>query len=706
MIACPACHTAAATIDAEAATGSSRKTLIRLGLAIFFAMNVMVFSMALWSQDVYSVTEEASEFAITLRGLFRYLTMLFALPVLFLLGGPILSGVWCALRRGSITTDLLIMLGVFAAFVYSAVTVIRGEGHVYFEVGSMVLIFVTLGRWLEASGRQKTNQSLDELSKLLPETVAVVGPDGIARVPREMVQVGDTLQVLPGERFGVDGRIVSGTAEIDEQVLTGESDTVTKGIRDALYSGTLNIDGDLRVEVTATAGNETISRLLDLVRTAREAKGRHARLADRVAAWFVPIVCLIAIVAMWRHGQANGLDAGILTGLAVILIACPCALGLATSMAISTALGRAASGLVLFRSGEALERLSAVRAVRFDKTGTLTSGGTSVAAFVTDQHTNRDLVLKASVALASASQHGFSAAICRSAGDLRGLPSLSDVKTRPGRGISAHLGENHTPTFLGSLRLMREAGFTLSNQLLREVEQAGAAEAPIACVGWGKSVHGLFVFRETLRSDARAALDDCRRLDLDVAVLTGDHQQRGARIAEELAVPVEAELLPENKVAVVDATRAQFGPVAMVGDGLNDAPALAAADVGVAMGCGADLSRESASVCLLSDDLQRFTWSVDLARNTVKIIRQNLFWAFAYNAVGIGLAVTGRLNPLWAAAAMALSSLFVVTNSLRLARFPDHSQQDSTRSIGPSPSVTANKINIRSLQLKSKVTNA
>lgn len=670
LFACPGCDVAAAALDAEAASGHARRMLMRLGLSIFFAMNVMVFTMALWSQDVYAAASEPSQLADTLRGLFRYLALLFALPVLFLLGGPILAGVWQALGRRTITTDLLIMLGVLAAFVYSAVTVVRGAGHIYFEVGCMVLIFVTLGRWLEANGRQKTNESLDALARLLPETVRVLRSDAASDVPRDEVRRGDVLQVSPGERFGVDGQIVAGTAEIDQQILTGESRTVSKGPGDTVYSGTLNLDGDLRIEVTAAAGEETVSRLMDLIRRARQAKGRHAQLADRVALWFVPSVCLVAIAAAVWHGMTSGVDAAVLVGLAVMLIACPCALGLATPVAIWTALGRAARELVLFRSGEALEQLAAVRAVRFDKTGTLTSGQPSVAQFVADDQTDAPQLLKTSVALAAASRHSFSAAICRDAGNVTEIPRLVDVATHPGRGVSARLADGRTQVFLGSHRLMQEARLRIGDQLQAEIENAGGDEAPVSLVGWDGRVRGAFVFQEQLRPEARAALADCQQLGLDVAVLTGDHRQRAGVVARQLGVAVEAELLPEDKITAVHAARAELGLVAMVGDGLNDAPALVAADVGVAMGCGADLSRDSATVCLLSNDLERFAWSVALARRTVRIIRQNLFWAFAYNVVGIGLAVTGRLNPIWAALAMAVSSFLVVTNSLRLSRVP------------------------------------
>ena len=655
-------------------------------------MNVMAFTVALWSHDVYPSPDQGSELALSLRSLFHYLALLFSIPVLLLLGGPICCRVWTSLRQAMITTDLLIILGVVAAFVFSAISVIRGDGHTYFEVGCMVLIFVTLGRWLEERGRQQTTASLDALSKLLPDKVRLVRGDTNEMIPRRQASRGDHLRILAGERFAVDGRIISGVAEIDEQLVTGESGTIVKCQGDRVFSGTLNMNGDLNVLVTAAAGRETVSRMLDLVYQARATKGHHARLADQVATWFVPAVCLVAVTAGVVHGQWYGLDAGILTGLAVVLIACPCALGLATPLAVSTALGRAAREQVLFRSGQALEQLAAITAARFDKTGTLTSGSPNVTEFVTDSATDDHQVLRVAAALASASTHNFSAAIARELNDIRSRPQLVSTTTWPGKGVTARMTDGGGLVALGSRALMQEIGCHAEPTVENRIRELLVEDTSLAYLGWDGRIRGVFQLREELRPEAKTALEACRRANIDVAVLTGDRKQRGEQIAEQLSVPVLAELLPAEKVEALEAARQKFGRVAMIGDGLNDAPALAAANVGVAMGCGADLSRDSANVCLLSNDLSRFAWTVLLARRTVAIIRQNLFWAFAYNTVGMGLAVTGRLNPIWAALAMALSSSVVVTNSLRLGRFaslPSPVAEPSQESTGNLPAPQA-----------------
>lgn len=657
--------------------------MLKLGLAVFFAMNVMVFSMALWTRDLYgNELREAGPLADALHEVFRYLALVFCMPVLLLLGEPLAVGVWQALRRRVITTDLLLLVGVSAAIVYSLWSVVVGDGHIYFDVATMILLFVSLGRWFEAQGKLRAGHALDALAKLLPESVHALRDNLLVDVARQSVAVGDKLRVFPGERFAVDGVITGGHGDIDEQMLTGEGRPVSRGPGDRICSGTLNIDGDLQVVVTAPAGAETVSRMLELVRKSRRAKGHYQRLADRAATWFVPAVALTALAAAWWHGSQDGVDAGILTGLAVTLIACPCALGLATPLAVWMALGRAARSQVMFRSGQGLEQLAGLKTMLFDKTGTLTTGDTEVQSFVTCDTAESDQGLEIAAQLAAASNHWYSAAIRRFAKCAGGLDTIDDVQTISGKGIQARWKRSGSPNgvsvpvLLGSLRWLGEEGLTISDDLRRTVEQAGIGDSPLSCIGWGGQIRGVFVFREQLRPNARQVLEQCRRLGIDVGVLTGDRRPRASFLTENLGVSVLAEQLPADKVKAIQEARHQ-GAVAMVGDGINDAPALAASDVGIAMGCGADLSRESAAVCLLSDDLTRLPWTINLARQTIRVIRQNLCWAFGYNIVGIGLAASGRLNPVFAALAMVASSVFVISNSLRLNRFPEAEQTRS-----------------------------
>ena len=685
---CSGCRFAASVMASDASDGPARHTLLKLGLGVFFAMNVMVFSMALWTSDVYGDQWLAGgPLAAAVHDLFRYLALVFCLPVLFLLGEPLAAGVWQAVRRGVVTTDLLLLVGVSSAVGYSLWSVVIGKGQVYFDVASMILLFVTLGRWFEAQGKFRSNQALDGIAKLLPSHVHVVHDQRVVDQPRESVIVGECLRVFPGERFGVDGVITHGSGDVDEQIVTGESRPVSRRPGDEVRSGTLNLDGDLEIEITAAAGAETVSRMLELVRRSRRVRGHYQKLADRVTAWFVPAVAVVAVAAAWWHGQREGLDAGILTGLAVALIACPCALGLATPMAIWVALGRAASGHVLFRHGPSIEQLAGARALLFDKTGTLTTGDAVVKSFVTDHSDDEQLSLQLAAQLAAVSNHCFSTAIQRFAACTAGVGDIDDIRTVPGKGISARWRDDREVSgtrqrvLLGSPHWLRAEGCAIADDLWRTVEAAGGGDAPLSCFGWGGRVRGIFVLHEELRPEARPALDECQRLGLQVAVVTGDRRSQALRLEESLGVPVFAEQLPEDKVAAIQNARQRFGPVAMIGDGFNDAPALAASDIGVALGCGADLSRESAAVCLLSNDLSRLPWTINLARQTVRIIRQNLCWSFSYNIVGIVLAASGHLSPIFSAGAMVASSAFVVTNSLRLNRFPEPVQP--TRSHAP-----------------------
>jgi heavy metal translocating P-type ATPase len=651
-------------------------------LAVFLSMNVMVFTMALWTTDVHVETDTASAASGVLRGLFRYLCLLFALPVLFLLGGPLLENAWQNLRRGVLNTDLLLVLGVISSYVYSAISVFRDTGAVYFEVGCAVLVLVTLGRWLEATGRLRTTAALESLQKFLPAEVRVLRDGKECWVPLDEVGVGDCLRVLAGERVPCDGQVLHQAVTVDEQVVTGESQPTIKEWGDAAYGGSLNLDGDLVLRVTASARHGTMSRMIDLVRRARQSKGSYERLADRVSAWFLPGVVLIATAATVWHGSQHDFQTGILTGLAVLLIACPCALGLATPMAVWAALGQSAQMQVLFRNGETLERLAAVRALRLDKTGTVTTGSPSVAEFAVEQDAEREDVLLRAKWLASGSTHGYARAITEYtlAPRHQHLSSQGqDVQTLPGRGLMARCPEEGRSVYLGSPRLMTEASLIWGQRLSPVLASALRHGEPLTCVGWDGLVRGLFVFREQLRPEARQALERLRRQGLDVALLTGDSVARGASIGRELGLVVNAGLLPEDKVAAIESARRTIGPVAMVGDGINDCPALAASDVGIALGCGTDVARDSAAVCLVGNDLLHLPQTIELARRTVRVIRQNLFWAFVYNVAGIALACTGQLSPVVAALAMVLSSLLVITNSLRLAGNPSADEPQTAR---------------------------
>jgi heavy metal translocating P-type ATPase len=672
-----------------------RGVLARLGLAIVCTLNVSVFSMALWTIDVYG-EDPSNRMANSFHDVMRILALLSSLPVYMMLGPRLLQSAWRDLSRWRPTTDLLLALGVLASLLVSGMSVIRGRGPVHVEAGCVILVTVTIGRWLEAHGRLRSQNALEELARLIPETVRRVDANGLESMcPLAELAIGDRIRVLPGERLGCDGRIVRGRALVDQSTFTGESRPVEREAGDAVTSGVLNLDGDLLIEVAALPEQGALQRLVELVQQARRAKTRWELLADRVSRVALPVVLLVAIIAGCVHGLHGGADRGLLIALAVLVIACPCALALATPMAVSSALGLAAQKQVLVRTPDALERLSQVRSIAFDKTGTLTTGMPRVIGCIPEREAERSFMIANAVALARSTKHVLSQAIAQhyeaeSESDREmQQAALTRVKTEAGRGVRAErpgLGL----VVLGSPRYFEELGWEIGPRVSDALKTSRTAANPVVLVGWGGQAQGLFVCEESLRAEAQAALKDCRALGLNVSVLTGDHADRARAIEQILNVPVMGELRPEAKVEAVRRAQRSGQRLAFVGDGINDAPAMAAADVGIALGCGADVTRECAALCITTDLLDRVPWSIQLARRTVSTIRWNLVWSFGYNAIGVIAAALGWIGPTVAALAMVASSFLVVCNSLRLGMADvAKSQGDSRPSEPPQHTGTA-----------------
>jgi heavy metal translocating P-type ATPase len=679
---CVGCRIAAAVTQEKGETGAVRGTLVKLGFAGFFTLNVLTITMLLgWSS-------EHAPFSNTTTGLFRYLTMAFAAPVLFLLGQPLLENAVDALKRRTLSTDLLLLTGVLASYGYSAISVFRGTGPIYFEVGCIVLVLVMVGRGLESAGRIRAGQSLDALERLLPDRVRVLRDGREVLVSRDQLKRGDHIRVLAGERFPSDGRILEGNTSVDQQRVTGETWPEHKLAGAEVSEGTVNLEGVVVVELTVPPSDGTVQRLIRAVHEARAQKGSYERLAERTSAWFFPVVAAAAISAFAWHTAHSGLDQGMLCALAVVLIACPCAFALSTPLAVWTALTRAGAEQIVLKGGDALERLSKIKVICFDKTATLTSGHPRVIEFVAAEPDREWQILSNAAAIARSSAHVFSSAIAEFAEGFP-VPAITEARNVPGRGMIARLQGCASWAYLGNVHFVEEAGLSMNEILRRSYREAVAEGKAASFVGWDGQVQGLFVFSETLRSGAKALLEACESSGLDCAVLTGDHRHGACLLTDALGVPVAAELTPEEKVSRIQAIHEWSGPVAMVGDGINDAPVLAAADVGIAMGCGAAVSRDSAEVCLMGNDLLRLPWLFGLAKASMRTIRLNWFWAFAYNAIGIVLALTGRLSPIVAALCMVASSAFLVANSLRLRRFElpvtrSQSTPEAVRGRGPS----------------------
>ncbi|MCK6457088.1 MAG: cation-translocating P-type ATPase [Phycisphaerae bacterium] len=662
---CVGCRLAAEITQARGSAGQLNWMLTRIGLAVFLSMAVMMFSMYLYRENLGGAAGPESAVGRHLGDVMRYACLFFSAPVLYLLGGPILRNARDELRRGVLATDALVVLGIGAAFVQSYLATMRGSGATYYETACAILVFLTMGRWLEARGKLRASEAIASLEALLPDRVEVQRGEERLSVRPGDVRIGDVLVAAAGDRIAADGRIESGRAHVDEQILTGESGPVLREAGDAVSAGTLNVDGVLTIRATAMGAASSFGRLVALLDEARRKRSRLVRITERASTVMIPLTVLLAAAAAVLGYRRGGGVESLMSALSVLLIACPCALGLATPLALWVALGRAARRRVLFRGGDDLEALARVRTICFDKTGTLTTGAPLVAEFAFDESCGDEgEVLGRSAGLVASSRHHLSRSIGEYARRRGAKPSdVGAVETLAGRGLRARCDGDEV--LLGNPLLMQERSQQLGERIAARLARCYEEGRSLAMAGWSGRVRGMFVFDESLRPEAARALERLRRLGLRTIVLTGDHASRGRRVAEMLRTEVRSELTPQAKVDAIGQL-CTAGHVAMVGDGLNDAPALAAADVGIAMGCGADVTRESAGVCLLGNDLAAVPWAVELARRMVRTIRVNLFWAFAYNVVGLYLALTGRLSPVFAAGAMLASSLLVLGNSLRL----------------------------------------
>jgi len=678
---CFGCRFAASIAASHGDEGQANWAMTRLGLAIFFAMNVMVFTMLLWSQP----ESEQGPLAGVWYDLARYACLFFTLPVVLMLGGPLASDAATELSRGRPSLSLLLCVGVAAALLYSIWSLVRGVGHVYFEVACTILVATTLGRWLEATGKLQTTAALRGLARLLPEQARLLRGSEETLVPASELVAGDAFRVLPGERIAADGEIVRHEASIDEQVVTGESLPVVRGPGQRVLSGMLVLDGPMEILASAGSGEGMLARMVEAVTKATAARSHYQRLAEQISRWFLPLVATVALATLALHWWYGDPAAGLLAALAVLTIACPCALGLATPMALWAAVGRAAQAGVLLCEGDVLSLLALAKTVCFDKTGTLTTGRAIVSGARFASAADAKLALKVARALADTSSHPLSCAVAEYAAEqLTEKPRLqaTDAHIVPGGGVVGRVDEVPGYVYLGSRKWLADCQQALPATWITGFSDDGRAAETL--VGWGGKVRSQFLIDQTVRPEAEQAIAALRRSGLECCMLTGDRASRARSLGDQLQLAVLAELLPADKLAAI-AELATDGPVVMVGDGINDAPALAAADVGVALASGTDISRHSAAVCLLRDDLRLLPWLVQLARATVRTIRWNLVWTFAYNVAGIGLAAAGWLHPVLAAIAMAASGLLVIGNSLMLAQFDlaDHRADDPSPRSSP-----------------------
>jgi Cu+-exporting ATPase len=589
--------------------------------------------------------------------------------VQFALGGRFYAAAWRALREGSANMDTLVALGTTAAYGLSAWHVVEGAGGpLYFEASAVVVAFVLLGKAMETRAKRGAGAALRTLAALRPERARVEKDGDIVEVPPAAIVKGEIVVVRPGDRIAVDGVVVEGESAADESLLTGESVPVPKRPGDHVTGASLNGTGLLRVRATAVGGESTLARIVRAIEGAQASKAPVQALVDRISAVFVPAVIVLAILVFlgWWAGGA-GLEGAALIAISVLVIACPCALGLATPAALVVGTGAAARRGIVIKDAGALERLAHVSLAVFDKTGTLTEGKPRVHAVIATSGEERALIAAASSALAG-SPHPLAAAVLAHARS-QGIEPVraATLIDRPGLGVEAVV--EGRAILAGSARLMAERGVDMADFEARAASERALGRTLVWLGAPGARAVGGISLADTPRAGARQAVSDLARNGIDAVLLSGDTAEAARAIGQTLGIArIEAQVLPEEKAARVAALRATGKTVAMVGDGVNDAPALAAADVGIAMAGGADVAIETADAALMRAEPRLVLEAIRLARATRRAIRENLFWAFAFNVVGLGAAAAGLLHPALAGAAMAASSVMVLANSLRVAR--------------------------------------
>ena len=647
---------------ARRAADRARLELIILIGAALFTLPFIVQMGLMWTQLQPSTLPALWQFAL-------------ATPVQFIAGARFYLPAWRALKAGAGNMDLLVVLGTSAAWGLSTYLVLFSpdSSDYYFEASSSVITLVLLGRHLEDRAKQNTTTAIRSLVALRPQTAQIIREGGEVEVPASLVAVGEVVVVRPGEHLPVDGIITDGDTQIDESLITGESLPVERSIGDTVTGGSINGSGMIRVKVTAVGAESVLNRIIRAVEEAQASKAPVQHLVDRISALFVPAVIVIAIGAylysflLLSSSQAEA----IISAVTVLVVACPCALGLATPTAIMVGTGVAAQWGILIRDAESLEQAHKTTTVIFDKTGTLTAGQPNVVT-VHPLDMEEDELLALTAAAQQGSEHPLARAVLNRVRKTTPLAPLSDFSAIPGRGIRATV--DNRQVVAGNQRLMAESGIEQA-PLLEQANALSSSGSTVIWVAVDQRLKGIIAIDDVVRPTSKEAIAELNANGIETIMLTGDHQQSAASVADQLgAHDFIAEVLPEEKAAVVSNLMGKNRTVAMVGDGINDAPALATADVGLAMGSGTDVAMETAGITLMRSDPLLVIEAISISHATHNKIWQNLFWAFIYNLFMIPLAFFGAITPVIAGAAMALSSLSVVSNSLLLKRWKPSSK--------------------------------
>lgn len=657
---CFGCYLINRTTGLRGEEGTALAFLGKFGFGYFLAMLVMMLSMYIYGSHFVDPNDREM---LLFTGFIKWVILFLSTPVMILLGIPILKNSFSKENLLNFNTDTLIAIGSFSAYFLSVYSVLTGKNAIYFETATMILVLVTFGRYLETSSRVKASNFMKQLMDLSAKKATVIKDGKEVEIPVEEVRVGDIVKIKPGEKVSADGVIVEGVGNVDESILTGEIKPVLKKVGDYLYTGTTVLDGSFLIKVDKPQSQWTLNRFIEIMKQIRNTKAPINRITDRIAFYFLPIVFFLAISSFIYWFIQAGFEKALIVSLSVLLISCPCAFSIGAPLALWLGLGQAMKDGVIIKSAEVLEKLSTVKKVFFDKTGTITERTMEVSQVWFKDDKSRNVFYS----LEKNSEHPLAKSFINWCKECREL-KIDDFKVVFGFGIKGKVeGKEY---ILGSEEFLKQHGVMLDDNIKKLKENAIKNGEVITFLSDKQQILGFVSFSQKIRPEAKITIDVLKNLKVEVGILTGDSDYFANVLKKELQIEdVRANLLPEGKLKAIKEEKSKGKVVAMVGDGINDAPALAEADIGIAMGCGTDLTRESASISLIGDDLRKIPLIIILSRKVKRVIYTNIFWAFIYNIIGMGLAITGHLNPVFAALAMVLSSVFVIGNSLRIKTY-------------------------------------
>ena len=688
-------------VGEDSGDGEKRDLLLRLGLAGFLWMNVMYLSMTFYISFFERIAD-------SIRYYVPFFVWALATPVVFYCGYPILRLAWTGLRNRTIRAEALLSLGILAAYFYSIVQAFRSDPHIYFDTACVIVTLVLTGKMIERNAKERASRWITLLHRWMPSKVRLLAGSQERFVTVEALEPGQVFVVKAGEHIAADGLVASGESHADESLLTGESSPVSKQAGDYIAAGSINLDGVLEIRAVRTARDSTLARVVSLVGKALSSKSPLERTVDRVSKVFVPAVVAVAVItgiSLWFFGAVN-FSTSLMRSITILVIACPCALGLATPLAITAAMGAASRQGILFRDSEVLETIRKVDAVILDKTGTTTEGTFTLLEFALRKRerelapvTNRgiefeslvfgdesrrlteakDEALSLVASLERYSEHPLGRAVVAFAEtENTVLSEAHGIEIAKGRGITGWVRGKQV--FVGNRRLLHENAIHLAPEVEAQTTRWEVEGKTVSFLGWDGEIQGLAVFGDRIRADAIDLVARLKQNGIAVYLVSGDSESTTRWAASAVgAEHYRSEVLPEQKAEFVEDLQERGDVVAMVGDGINDAPALAQANLGIAMGSGTDIAMKAAAVVLMKNSLDMIPETFMLASKTIRVVRQNLFWAFFYNGLGITLAIFGLLNPILAASAMLLSSTSVVVNSMRLGRFPHSNSPVNSR---------------------------